>query len=172
MKSVHLIEPEERYLASYAEAIAEYWLHQVDGYAFTDPAQVNVLEKFHNYKKGTNLKPGRVTACYYWLVEEERFIGEIVIRPRLNDALESYGGHIGYGVRYTCWKRGYGTLMLHLALEKARKMGLTRVLITCDDDNAASARVIEKNGGRLENIIENDISGTKVRTRRYWIELG
>lgn len=171
MQFVHLIEPEEKYLKSYAEAVEEYSVHQVGDYAFTDPAQTNVLEKFRSYKSGTNLKPGRVAASYYWLVEEERFIGEIVIRPKLNDALERYGGHIGYGVRYSCQNRGFGTRMLRLALDRAREMGLTRVLITCDDENIASARVIEKNGGLLEDVIENDIAGTKVRTRRYWIEL-
>ena len=61
--------------------------------------------------------------------------------------------------------------MLRLALGKARGLGLERVLITCDDDNAASARVIEKNSGKLQDIIENGVSDDKVITRRYWIEL-
>lgn len=171
MKNVHLTEPGKIYLASYAEAVEEYRAGQVGDYAFTDPAQTDVLQKFRNYKEGIDLKPGRIPASYYWLVSEERFIGEIAIRHRLNDALRRYGGHIGYGIRRSCWNQGYGTEMLRLALEKAREMGLERVLVTCDEGNAASARVIEKNGGKLEDAIENDVSGAKVLTHRYWIEL-
>ena len=61
--------------------------------------------------------------------------------------------------------------MLSLALKKAKQMGLDRVLITCDDDNLRSAKVIENNNGKLENIVENTIDGKTILTRRYWIEL-
>ena len=45
---------------------------------------------------------------------------KISIRHRLTDDLKRYGGHIGYDVRYSEWNKGYGTLMLRLALEKAK----------------------------------------------------
>ena len=61
--------------------------------------------------------------------------------------------------------------MLSLALKKAKQMGLNKVLITCDDDNYASAKVIENNNGKLENIVQNLIDGKIIQTRRYWIEL-
>ena len=69
------------------------------------------------------LKANRIGSDYYWLVDEERncFIGEISIRRKLTDNLKCYGGHIGYGIRFSQWKKGYGTLMLRLALEKAKK---------------------------------------------------
>ena len=101
----------------------------------------------------------------------EEFIGEISIRHNLTDSLLRYGGHIGYGIRYSKWNSGYGTKMLALALKKAKHMGLNKVLITCDEDNIGSAKVIENNGGILENIIENIIEGKKIYTKRYWIEL-
>ena len=50
-------------------------------------------------------------------------------------------------------------------------MGLEKVLITCNKDNFGSAKVIEKNGGVLENIVENIIEGKKIYTKRYWIEI-
>ena len=78
-----------------------------------------------------------------------------------------YAGHIGYGVRCSEWNKGYGTLMLKLALEKAKEMGLSKVLLTCDDDNPASAKVMEKNGAVLQDKIENIIDGKKIITRRY-----
>ena len=57
--------------------------------------------------------------------------------------------------------------MLRLALPEAKKIGLEKVLITCDEDNIASAKVIEKNGGIFERYAVKD--GKKFR--RYWIDL-
>ena len=61
--------------------------------------------------------------------------------------------------------------MLGMALERAEKLGLKKVLITCNDDNFASIKVVEKNGAVLENKVTNKIKGKEVLTRRYWIEL-
>ncbi|MFD5230388.1 GNAT family N-acetyltransferase [Streptomyces qaidamensis] len=52
-------------------------------------------------------------------------------------------------------------------LLKAPALGLDRVLLTCDDGNAGSARTIESNGGALEDVRNTEI-GVK---RRYWITL-
>ena len=81
--------------------------------------------------------------------------------------MKRYGGHIGYVVRFSKWGKGYGTMMLCMALEEARKMGLSEVLITCDDNNTASARVMEHNGLTLVDKIENTVDGKTVLTRRY-----
>ena len=168
---MRLVYPSAKYLKSYQEAFAEYAQHNVTTYEFDDASQVDVVKKYYNYRKGINLKPNRVAQTTYWLVDGDKFIGEISIRHELNDFLLQYGGHIGYGIRYSCWGRGYGTKMLALALEKAKRIGLEKVLITCDDDNYASAKVIEKNNGQLENIVGNVIDGKPIRTKRYWIQL-
>lgn len=161
-----LVEPERRYLKSYKEAYLEYETNNIDDYHFSDG---DVLAKFDNYKYERNLKENRVGAHFYWLVDDERdyFIGEISIRHRLNDALERYGGHIGYGIRCCEWNKGYGTLLLKCALKKAFELGLDSVLITCDDDNIGSYRVMEKNGFKLRDKIENSINGKAILTRRY-----
>ncbi|MEW5867934.1 MAG: GNAT family N-acetyltransferase [Chloroflexota bacterium] len=85
-------------------------------------------------------------------------------------ALDLEGRHIGYAIRPVRWRRGYGTHILALTLEKARERGLRRVLVTCDKENTASARIIEKNGGRLAGEALAERSGKPVL--RYWIELG
>ena len=144
-----LVYPSEKYLKSYQEAFEEYNEHNVVTYALDDTNKVDVVEKFYNYRKGIDLKPNRVAQTTYWLVDGDKFIGQISIRHELNDALLKYGGHIGYGVRYSCWGKGYGTKMLALALKKAQHMGINKVLITCDNDNYASAKVIENNNGKL-----------------------
>jgi predicted acetyltransferase len=79
------------------------------------------------------------------------------------------GGHIGYGVRPSERGKGYGTEVCRRTLEAARGLGLARVLITCDTDNPASARIIEKNGGVLENEVRSRETG-KMK-RRYWVTL-
>lgn len=167
---IRLIEPTPAYLLSYIDAYDEYAVNNVATYAFDDARAYDVFEKYDRYKHARNLPVNRVGATYFWLVDDENhaFIGEISIRHALTPALERYGGHIGYGVRFSAWNKGYGTLMLSLALEKAQAMGLTRVLITCDDDNPASARVMEKNGFVLSDKVENEIGGKKIVTRRYW----
>ena len=167
---IKLIVPKEAYLQSYREAYDEYLAHKVTTYSFTDPSSCAIFAKFRRYREERDLPPNRVGEDKYWLVDDEKqyFIGEIAIRHRLNDALAQRGGHIGYGVRYSEWNRGYGTKMLALALEKARGMRISPVLITCNDDNLASARVMEKNGFVLGDTIPVSIDGTDYLTRRYW----
>ena len=84
-------------------------------------------------------------------------------------ALLEEGGHIGYAVVPEFRRCGYATEMLRQAVElSSHTLGLARVLLTCDDDNIASIRVIEKNGGVFENIVTGPALD-KPR-RRYWID--
>jgi len=166
---IKLVIPAEPYLKSYTQAYDAYAQLGISTYGMTNPRNCDIFEKYENYRLERNLKPDRVGSDYYWLVDDEKdyFIGEVAIRHRLNDALNLRGGHIGYVIRYNEWGKGYGTLMLKLALEQAKKRGLDKVLITCNDSNIASARVMEKNGCILENVIE--VEGQPVR--RYWRSL-
>jgi predicted acetyltransferase len=111
----------------------------------------------------------KVPFATLWLVEGDEFIGETQIRHELNDYLIKEGGHIGYGIRPGRQRQGYGRLILALALEECRRLGLRRVLVTCLQHHVASARVIEANGGALENVIP-DAAG-RGPLRRYWISL-
>ncbi len=165
-----LIYPNEQYLISYMGAIEEYRAHGLDAANFLGGD--NLFERIKNLKDGVNLPKGYVAATYLWLVDDDGFIGEISIRHALTDALMRFGGNIGYAVRYSRWNCGFATSMLAMTLEYARDtVGLSRALVTCNDENIASARVIEKNGGVLQDKIENTIGGKRITTRRYWIEL-
>jgi predicted acetyltransferase len=97
----------------------------------------------------------------FWYVEDDRYLGSIRVRHRLTPYLLEEGGHIGYDVRPTARLRGYATAMLAAALEFARSLGLDQVLITCDEDNVGSRRVIEANGGIYED--------SRAGKRRYWV---
>lgn len=111
---------------------------------------------------------GFVPATLYFLVDEHgHALGAIHLRHRLNEKLLLHGGHIGYGVRPGARGRHLAGTMLRMLLASAQVRALGRVLLTCDDDNIASARTIEQCGGVLENKVDDD--GTL--ERRYWIEL-
>ena len=110
-----------------------------------------------------------VPTTHLWAVTEEEFVGRISIRHELNDALRVEGGHIGYDTVPSFRGRGVATEMLRQALPVARSLGLTAVLLTCDESNAASIRVIEKNGGSLR---ETKSLGTNRPLKRYyWLTL-
>jgi predicted acetyltransferase len=93
--------------------------------------------------------PG-VPANTFWLVDGPEFIGSVNIRARIDThVLARFGGHIGYGIRPSMRRRGYGTRQLALALKICRGMGIGAVRISCAVDNTGSRGVIEANGGVL-----------------------
>ena len=169
---MELIRPEEKYVASYAEAILEDDLYRGDNgnRHFHDPE--TVVERSAKYEHGIGLPEGYVPATTFWLVDNDRFIGEVSIRHSLTPALEKIGGHIGYEIRYSESRKGYGTKMLAMTLPYCiNELHLDKVLITCDDDNIGSQKVIENNGGVLQDKIINHLDRGTILTRRYWIDL-
>jgi predicted acetyltransferase len=123
-----------------------------------------------DWKKGKNLPKDWVPGSTFWLVRDDNVIlGTSSLRHELNEHLRKVGGHIGFNIRPSERQKGYGTAILALTLEKAKDLGLKRVLVTCDDNNIASAKIIEKNGGILEDKHCND--ELEQPKRRYWIEL-
>lgn len=168
---MELVRPNEEYLASYKEACREDEVYSPETERiFRNPD--TVIQVAWNYENGVNMKPGYVKATTFWLIDNNQFIGEINIRHELTEHLLNYGGHIGYEIRYSKRGMGYGTKMLAMVLPYCKDiLKLNKVLITCDDNNIGSARVIEKNGGVLENKVTNGIDGEEILTRRYWIEL-
>ncbi|MDR0862537.1 MAG: GNAT family N-acetyltransferase [Oscillospiraceae bacterium] len=99
-----------------------------------------------------NVPPGKVPSLTYFYVREsdDKIIGMINIRLALNDFLRTEGGHIGYSIRPTERRRGYGTQMLREALEFCAPIGLREVILTCDKSNPASSGVIKNCGGVLD----------------------
>ncbi len=103
-----------------------------------------------------------------WLSAEDMFIGEVSFRHELNEMLENFGGHIGYGILPSLAGQGLATLALKLTVERAKNMGIKELLLTCSPDNPASRRVIEKNGGKFIDV-SNKTYGFKEICHRYCV---
>lgn len=132
--------------------------------------QKQVMDNRHE----ETVQEGLVPASTYLAIREEdqKLVGMIDIRHRLNDFLINYGGHIGYSVRKSERRKGYATKMLSLALEKCRSLNIEKVLVTCNKSNVPSAKTILHNGGVLENeLIEPVEDGDDEIVQRYWIAL-
>lgn len=127
------------------------------------------VEKERSHSDGKNLPADFVPQTDFWLVDGGEYIGHVGIRHYLNDHLLKIGGHIGYSIRPGKRGNGYGTKILELALPKAKELGLNRILLTCDVTNIASRKIIERNGGVLENQIPNPETG--IDKLRFWIEI-
>lgn len=104
---------------------------------------------------------GIVPSTELWMVAEGEFVGSIGLRHELNELLLTWGGHVGYSVRPSARRRGHATRALAMMLPVAAQLGIDPVLVTCDTDNVASRRTIERNGGVYEDTREGKL--------RYWV---
>lgn len=102
------------------------------------------------------------------MFDDGKLIGIVILRHTLKGMLIYHAGNIGYLIRPDERKKGYGKILLKLTLEKAKEIGLKKVLVTCRTDNISSAKVIESNGGIYENDYYDESLGKTFK--RYWIE--
>ena len=133
----------------------------------------NDFQDFDYYLKNLDTKEetknGWVLDTTLFCLDKDRniFVGAVNIRHYLNDELLKTGGHIGDGIRPSERGKGYSTAMIALALDECKKLGINKVLMCCDRDNIASMKSIIRNGGVLENEVEED----EQLVQRYWISL-
>jgi predicted acetyltransferase len=162
------LDEEQEFLRAHHETTPD-WPTFLHGYEEGMPL-ARYLGRLEQRARGENLLPGHVASTFLFAFDGPRIVGRVTIRHALNEFLLRVGGHIGYVVVPEFRRRGYATAILRQALEIARReLGLTRVLVTCDEDNVGSIRTIEKNGGVLENVVTGP--DLDVPKRRYWIDL-
>lgn len=170
--AVKLVLPNKKYLDSYLKACAD-----IEKYSPSEERIYSYSEDFFKRKeenrKGINLKPGYVPSTTLWLVEDNEFLGSINIRHLLNEKLLGFGGTIGYGVAYSQRRKGHGTKMLSLCLKYCyKKLGLTKVMITCNVDNIGSEKIMINNGGIFAGIFDaKDDDGVPLKIKKYWINI-
>jgi predicted acetyltransferase len=158
---------------SFRRAVDEFANEDPDWpFAFHFDASTDFAEyvrRLDDWSRGRQLPGNFVPNTFLVGVVGDAIVGRVSIRHELNDYLRRYGGHIGYGVVPAQRNRGYASRMLQLALPVAANLDISRALVTCDEGNTASQKVIVKAGGRLDNIVIEP--GKPARKMRYWIEL-
>jgi predicted acetyltransferase len=171
-----LASPDVRLHASWAATVTDFGSETLHGSGLwpgngvpldlTEAGCVAFVETVLPYADPAyELPEDRVHCDYYWITEgtgpDEEVVGFLALRHSLTAWLLEEGGHIGYSVRPSRRRLGHASRALALAVRRSAELGLDRVLLTCDEDNLASARTIERNGGTYED--------TRNGKRRYWI---
>ena len=172
--NIRLVKPSLELQSEYMEMVREFVSagevmdHKELQLALEDfPAYVNNCVK---WERGIDLPDKWVPSSTFCLIRDDNVIlGTSSLRYKLTDKLRLFGGHIGYKIRPAQRRKGYGTEILKLTLIEAGRLGFMRFLVTCDDDNIASAKIIEKNGGILHDKCDRGDLGKL--TRRYWVDL-
>ena len=159
MSGVVLEQPSLARLPEYAAALRRGWspstTRDLSGEHLGKIGQdaAGFVAELNRHEGGTTAGPDglaveRVPTWVFWLWDGA-FCGVINLRfrPGTLELPFHVSGHAGYAV--VPWKRrqGIATRALALLLKEAAVLGLPRLLLTCDQDNEASARVIERNGG-------------------------
>lgn len=85
------------------------------------------------------------------------------------DLPDNFANHIYYEIEKEQRGRGLGQKILELGLLEARKIDLKEVILVCDEDNRASQKIIEKNGGQLVDKFLNP--KTQLAVLKYVIKL-
>ena len=166
-----LIKPTKDMRETFLEMAHEWRDGGDDRYAEATVDFEAYVDKLTAHSRGEGLRPDRVPQTTYWLIEGGRVLATANLRHRLLPHLEERGGHIGYNVRPSQRGKGVGTRLLAETLVKARQMGLPKVLVTCAEDNVASARVMEKNRGVFSRRSYPEELKGKAELL-YWIETG
>lgn len=170
IERLELILPSLELEAAYHACEADF---QQAGETFLGAAGMNYphfVERCQNYEQ---VDPGKVPQLDFFLLRDgtdgPTILGWSGLRLWLNPNLEDIGGHIGYRIRPTVRRKGYGARILAMTLAEAGRHGLSDVLLTCDSDNIGSRRIIERNGGQLASESVSPQSGVLVS--RYWIHI-
>jgi predicted acetyltransferase len=169
---LRLVEPAPSYKAAILDAVAEMqaigeW--DISPQAFAERFN-DILSEIAAAKDPATAPPGVLPYEDLWLMDDERWVGLLTLRLQLDEQFLHTGGHIGYVIRPSKRRCGYGTALLRLGLDHARERGLGKVLLTCNETNIGSRKIIEANGGQLENAVV--VTGQEGKQLRYWIDLG
>ncbi len=111
-----------------------------------------------------------VPSTTYFAIREsdDKLVGVIDLRHHINHPiLRTWGGHCGYSVRPSERGKGYAKEMLRLNIQNAKRMGIPKFLVVCDETNTASEKTILANRGIFEGYVE--IDGCMMK--RYWINI-
>ena len=85
-------------------------------------------------------KYGFYRTCVYLAYDCGKLIGIVSARITDDSFVTTYAGHIGYHVRPSCRRRGYGKLLLNFAADLCRSRGIAVPVVCADPQNLPSQR--------------------------------
>ena len=174
---LRLIKPDKKYYIQYKEMMDEWNDSKTRISPWPLKLEYNTKNKFkemvkrvEEVEKGENLGEYEASSTY-WLYDdiEDKIIGASNIRHYLTEEGYKTWGHIGYGIRPSKRRKGYATKLLNMTLEKAKNIGIDRVLLGAYEDNIGSWKTMEKCGAEFEKTVIEEETGLKIK--RYWISL-
>lgn len=171
MHNLILRELNEQDEAAFLAGLREYESMELSWYTFVWKPGMSwhdQIERLRKGKLGIDLPADRVPDSMYYGFLNGAIIGRLSLRHELNEFLRTRGGHIGCSVAPRFRGFGFAREMLKQVLPKAKASGMSEILITCDDDNTPSWKVIEACGGVLESR-QRDMHDGKL-FRRYWLQ--
>ncbi|MGF1755149.1 GNAT family N-acetyltransferase [Vibrio makurazakiensis] len=168
-----LVSPAECYQTAFLRFVDDFTINDPENAKFYSEACVSFsyyVKSLNNQALGINLPKFYVPCSHFWLLTDtDDVAGVIRVRHNIdNEFLSLEAGHIGYDIAPSYRRRGFGKHMLRLALKEAKLLGLKQVLITADEDNVASRKVIEANKGVLDKVIQGKVFPSPIA--RYWVE--
>ena len=168
---LQLITPDISHKEQWEEIIKEWGDTQKKPAIFFQDNYNDLLHRFHELSLTDDIIKEIPKSSFYFLADsiENKILWFFWLRHHCDFPWFSLiGWHIGYWIRLSERWKWYAKEWLRLLLDIAKQKDIwERVLLTCDDENISSFKVIESNGGILEKIFEKD----GVLRRRYWINL-
>lgn len=173
-QKLKLVLPNKKYLKSYQNFCRDFIKNgKTEDYRKGYIKQLEVSKKSEFFKRlkqdgqDKNLPKGTVPQTQYWAIANNKVVGRVNLRHRLNKRMKEGVGHIGSAVRPSEQGKGYATEMVFQILKKAKKLGLKKVLRIADSDNIPSRKLIEKTGG----VFKKEVAFEGVKVRHYWVTL-
>lgn len=173
-KNIELVVPSLRRAESFTQAIRdsspEEQLYEYGTSGDISPLAYGVerlITEMPQYAYGKQLPSWRVPQTIWRLIVDNQFVGQIKRRHELNSYLSTYGWHVGYVIAPAWRRQGWWTKMLRLAITKRKSEGIKQLLVTCNQKNIWSQKIIEANGGvYMSKIWSDDEQDMKLR---YWV---
>ena len=128
-----------------------------------------MITRLKNRRIGKNIAKRDVPATIYWIIEDDKIVGTIDMRHKLNEDYLLKFGHVAYYIKKEERNKNYATIALNLIIKKYKKTNINKILITCLEDNEASKKVILKNNGVFEQTVFNKVINKKIS--RYIITI-
>jgi len=178
---LELIKPSENYIDSTKEVFDKFydlwenWFWNPKFIKYTKEQILKYIQDTSYFEKWERTPEWRLSSVTYWLVDstEKELLWVINIRPDLNDYLLNFWWNIWYAISPYQRKKWYWKLQLQKAIEKIKSeetlKHLSKVLLTCNDDNIWSRKIIESCWWIYEDKRYSEKDW--VMKLRYWIPL-